>query len=253
MTLNYKSFGQGPPLIILHGLFGMLDNWQTIAKQLATDYSVYTVDLRNHGRSPHSDVFDYCTMAVDIVEFMESHGFYSAHIMGHSMGGKVAMQVAMEYPDHVQKLVVVDIAPKSYAPSHTWIFNALGSIEFSETTSRSAVEQALMQQIDSTSIVRFLLKNLTRNPNGGFQWKMNLDVIRSKYQNVNGEVIVGDPFEGPTLFLRGGMSPYITLDDWPKIEELFPYAVLKTIRGAGHWVHAEKPEALLGEVRSFLN
>ncbi len=114
------------------------------------------------------------------------------------------------------------------------------------------VENVLLQQIDSASIVRFLMKNIARNPNGGYQWRMNLDVIRSKYENVNGEVIAGDPFDGPTLFLRGGMSPYITLDDWPQIEELFPNAVLETIKGAGHWVHAEEPEALLGVVKDFL-
>lgn len=252
MTLSFKSFGHGPPLIIMHGLFGMLDNWQTIAKQLSTDYSVYTVDLRNHGRSPHSDEFDYCIMAEDVVAFMESHGFYSAHLIGHSMGGKVAMQIAMEYPDHVQKLVVVDIAPKLYAPGHTWIFNALASIDLQHVSSRRAVETHLMDQIDSRSIVRFLMKNLARDPNGGYKWKMNLDVIRAKYENVSGEVIAGDPFDGPTLFLRGGMSPYITLDDWPLIEELFPNARLETIKGAGHWVHSEEPEALLGAVRAFL-
>ena len=163
------------------------------------------------------------------------------------------MQVAMEYPDHVQKLVAVDIAPKLYAPAHTWIFNALGSVDFTKIHSRIEVETVLQEQIDSTSIVRFLMKNVARNPKGGYHWRMNLDVIRSKYENVNGEVIAGDPFDGPTLFLRGGMSPYITLDDWPQIENLFPNAVLETIKGAGHWVHAEQPEALLGAVRSFLD
>jgi esterase len=253
MILNYKTYGQGPPVIIMHGLFGMLENWQTIARKLAADYSVYTVDLRNHGKSPHSEVFDYCAMAADVVEFMASQGFYAAHLMGHSMGGKVAMQMAMEYPSHVQKLIVVDIAPKVYAPGHVAIFDALGSVDFSKVSRRSDVEGILMEQINHIGIVRFLLKNLARDPDGGYRWKMNLDVIRSQYHNVNADVISGDPFDGPALFLRGGMSPYVSMDDWPQIEALFPNAVLETIKGAGHWVHAEKPEELLRAVVSFLD
>jgi esterase len=251
MKLNYKTYGQGDPVIILHGLFGMLDNWQTIARKLAEQYSVYAVDLRNHGRSPHSDVFDYCSMAADVVQFMESHGFYSGHVMGHSMGGKVAMQMAMEYPDQVEKLVVVDIAPKLYAPGHIVIFNALGSVDFATVSRRSDVETILMEQIQNISIVRFLMKNLLRNPDGSYQWKMNLDVIRSQYHNVNATVISGEPFDGAALFLRGGMSPYVSIEDLPEIERLFPNAVLETIPGAGHWVHAEKPKELLGAVMRF--
>lgn len=245
MELNYKSFGKGDPIIILHGLFGMLDNWQTIAKQLAEQYTVYIVDQRNHGRSPHRPEMNYRLMAEDLKEFMESHWIFKSHIVGHSMGGKTAMQFALDYPDMVDKLVVIDIAPKAYADGHTPIFEALMELDLPKLESRSQADKQLRQRISDYGVRQFLLKNLARSNAGGFRWKMNLPVIYENYDNVL-EATVGDrPFEGRALFVKGSRSPYIQTEDEAQIRKLFPRARIEIVGNAGHWVHAERPAALL--------
>lgn len=253
MKLNFKTFGQGPPLIILHGLFGMLDNWQTAAKQLSDHFMVFILDQRNHGRSPHVDEIGYPSMAHDLKVFMEDNWVHEAHLLGHSMGGKTVMQFALEYPEMVDKLIVVDIAPKAYAGGHQLIFEALQSLALETVQSRSEADQKLGQLVTDLGIRQFLLKNLSRDKDtGGFRWKMNLDVIARDYPKILAGLDAGGSFEGDTLFIRGGKSDYISTDDETSIRNLFPSSHIETIDGAGHWVHAEQPQALLKVVRQFL-
>lgn len=254
MTLNYKSFGQGFPIIILHGLFGMLDNWQTIAKRLAENYTVYIIDQRNHGRSPHLPNFNYQLLAEDLQQFMEEQWIYEAHVIGHSMGGKTAMQFALNYPDMVSKLVVVDMAPKSYQAGHQAIFDALLSVDLATTTSRKEATSQLSQTIKETSTLQFLLKNLTRNKEGKYEWKMNLPVLHQRYHRILENIeIEGPPFEKPTLFVRGGTSSYILDSDKEIIQDFFSSVSIATIPSANHWVHASAPEEFLEMVLTFLN
>lgn len=252
MDLNFKSFGQGDPVIILHGLFGNLDNWQTFAKQLSEHFLVYIVDLRNHGRSPHAEEMNYRAAAEDLREFMESQWIYEASIIGHSMGGKTAMQFAFDYPDMLNRLTVVDIAPKAYRGGHETIFQAMLDLEPTQLESRTEAEEKLARTITDPSIRLFLLKNLSRNKDGGYDWKMNLPVLHRDYPHIL-SAVKGEPFTGPSLFIRGERSDYIQDADWPLIQTLFPQAELATVPGAGHWVHAEAPKILLEEVSRFLS
>lgn len=252
MELNYKSFGQGDPIVILHGLFGTLDNWQTIAKKLADKYMVYIVDQRNHGKSPHAAPMDYPTLAADLKAFLESQWIHHAHIIGHSMGGKTAMQFALDYPDFVDELIVVDIAPKAYAGGHQAIFDALFSIDIDALQSRSEAEEILKSRIDEEGVRLFLLKNLTRKKEGGFRWKMNLPVIHQHYQDILAPIESMFTFDDPALFIRGGKSDYILDTDLDGIKEPFPAASLETIPEAGHWIHAEAPAAFLDVVKKVL-
>lgn len=252
MDLNYKSFGEGYPIIILHGLFGTLDNWQTIAKKLATTNLVYIIDQRNHGRSPHDEEFNYSVMAEDLQAFMESQWIYEAHIIGHSMGGKTAMQFALNYPDMVNKLVVVDIAPKNYEGGHQAIFDALFSLDLNEIKNRKEADKQLEAKIEDFGVRQFLLKNLTRSKSGGYEWKMNLSVIHQNYAAILSTIESEDTFDNPTLFIRGGQSDYILDKDLESIHNLFPLAQLETVAKAGHWVHAAEPIVLLDLVKTFL-
>lgn len=256
IDLNYKEFGLGEPVIILHGLFGTLDNWQTIAKKLSEHFTVFILDLRNHGRSPQTDdEYTYQLLADDLAEFMQDHWIYEARIVGHSMGGKVAMQFALNHPDSVKKLVVIDIAPKDYRSGHDDIFDALRDIDLTTLTDRKEAEKYLMEALNNdVGTVQFLLKNLSRQTEkegGGFEWKMNLNVLHRDYDNIL-KAPEGDPFPKPTLFIRGGNSHYIKDEDTTVIETLFPKSKVVTIDNAGHWVHADKPQELLKVVSDFL-
>jgi pimeloyl-ACP methyl ester carboxylesterase len=252
MQLNFKEFGQGDPIIILHGLFGTLDNWQTVAKQLAEDHTVYIIDQRNHGRSPHSDTHDYPSIAEDLHQFMEAHWIYKAHIIGHSMGGKTAMQLAVDFPDMVDKLVVVDISPKAYPGNHHEIFDALLSLDLKNIDGRKEADEHLSKTIDDPGVRLFLMKNLTRDKEGGYRLKMNLPVLHKHYGDILATVESSSPYEGDTLFIRGGKSKHIVDGDELLIKELFPNARIETIKNAGHWVHADAPDELLGLVKSFI-
>lgn len=251
MELNFKEFGQGDPVIILHGLFGTLDNWQTIAKQLAKNYTVYIVDQRNHGRSPHDDEFSYPIMAEDLQVFMESKWIYKAHIIGHSMGGKTAMEFALNYPDMVDKLVIVDIAPKAYEGGHQIIFDALFSVDLTALTNRKEADEVLAQKIEDYGVRQFLLKNLSRTKEGAYQWKMNLPVIYKHYQAILASISVEATFDKETLFIKGEKSNYIQEVDKETIERYFPKASIRMVEGSGHWVHAEKPKELLDLVLQY--
>lgn len=256
IQLNYKEYGEGPPVLILHGLFGTLDNWQTIAKGLSDHFTVFILDLRNHGKSPHTDgVYDYPTLAEDIATFMQERWIFNAHIIGHSMGGKVAMQLAMHYPDLVKKLVVVDIAPKKYSGGHELAFEALNQLDLDTLKDRKEAETFLMYALhNDTSTVQFLMKNLSRQTDaegGGFEWKMNLPVLNRDYKILM-DTVAGEPFENDTLFIRGSESAYIKDSDFTIIHQFFPHAQVATIEQAGHWVHADKPKELFDVIMSFL-
>ncbi len=252
MELNHKIIGEGEPIIILHGLFGMLDNWQTVAKELAEDYMVILVDLRNHGKSPHSDDWSIKLMAQDVLDFMHANWIFEATVMGHSMGGKVAMEMALSENDLIKKLIVVDIAPRAYDRGHDLIIDTLNSVPITEIESRNEAEEYLEKQISDWGIRQFLLKNISRNKEGGYRWKMNLPVITENYETILQETPGGREYDHPSLFIAGGNSNYIQPEDKEYIKILFPEAEIKTIEGAGHWVHAEKRQEVVEMVRAFL-
>ena len=253
MQLFYKQYGADkPPLIILHGLLGAHGNWHTLSRTVFSDHAtVYAVDQRNHGRSPHADTIDYPSMAADLKAFIEEHSLAGVTVLGHSMGGKTAMEAALRYPDLISKLVVVDIAPRAYTPSHQALINALRSIDPTEYDSRSAIDDVLAEDVPSWPIRQFLLKNLDYSDDA-YRWMPNLSAINAHYGALAGSVEADGRYTKPALFVRGGASGYIADDDWPGIEERFPDATLVTIPDAGHWVHAEAPDELSEAVVRFL-
>ena len=255
MLLHYNSFGSesSPSLIILHGLLGSSDNWHSISHRFGDRFHTFALDARNHGRSPHSGQFNYQFMADDVVEFMAQHRIASASLMGHSMGGKTAALAALLHPELVDKLIVVDIAPKSYKSHHDQVLDALTSLDLKAFRYRKDIDEALTLKIPETSVRQFLMKNLARDESSGFRWKMNLDVIEKNYKRINEELPKDKQFNKPTLFIRGGNSNYIQMDDLPLIGQLFPKAELVTIKDAGHWVHVDAPEEFLSNVLDFLS
>lgn len=253
MKLNFRTLGEGDPLIIMHGVFGSSDNWQTLGKVFAENFKVYLVDLRNHGNSPHSDEFDYDVMVKDVVELMDDEGLKKAHILGHSMGGKVAMHLATQHADRVDKLIVVDIAPKYYPPHHQQIFEGFHSVDLDNLENRKDADEQMAKVISNFGVRQFILKNLDRKKDGSFGWKLNIDAIERAIEKV-GEGIEGDvSFDGTTLFIAGSKSDYITEEDHELIREHFPKALIASVKDAGHWVHAEKPKELGEMVMEFLS
>jgi len=235
----------------MHGVFGSSDNWQTLGKEFAEHYKVYLVDLRNHGRSPHSDKFTYDAMAQDILGLMKDEGIDDAHILGHSMGGKVAMHLATNYPDKVNRLIVVDIAPKHYPPHHQQIFEGFRSVDLASIKSRKEADEQMSKVVSNMGVRQFILKNLDRD-SAGFRWKLNIDAIEASVEEVGIGLERGVHFDGPTLFIAGGKSDYISKEDHELISALFSNTQISTISGAGHWVHAEKPIELKESVLTFL-
>jgi esterase len=252
MQLHFQSYGLGAPLIILHGLFGSLENWHSISRSLAADFQVFAVDQRNHGRSPHADEMSYQLMAEDLKEFLAAQHLGSVNLLGHSMGGKTAMVFALSYPDLVEKLVVLDMAPRTYPPQHLEILKALLSLDLRSFKSRTEIESELAPSIPDPAVRQFLLKNLKRDSAGDFNWQMNLAAIEASYGRLNEAISSQRSFDKPTLFIRGERSDYIRDEDMPSIRNLFPRVEFCEIAGAGHWVHADKPEAFLRKVREFL-
>ena len=253
MDLNFKEFGDGDPVIILHGLFGTSDNWQTLAKQLATDYTVFIVDQRNHGRSPHAPEFNYELMAEDLNYFMQDKWIDEARIVGHSMGGKTAMQFALNFPEKITQLVVVDIGVQQYVGGHETVFDALLSLDLTAVQSRKDADEKLGQTIQEYGIRQFLLKNLTRTKDGQYKWKMNLPVIHENYQAILAAITSDRTFEGPTHFIKGEKSDYLNLSEVEPIKGLFPNATFEEIKRAGHWVHAEAPKETLASLQTFFD
>jgi pimeloyl-ACP methyl ester carboxylesterase len=252
MKLNFRKLGTGSPIFILHGVFGSADNWQSFGKELAHTNTVYLIDQRNHGLSPHHDQFDYEVMASDLAELMDEESLDKVHVLGHSMGGKVAMKFSTLHPEKLGKLIVVDIAPRYYPPHHQKIFEGFRAVILKETASRKDAEDQMKNVIGSPMIRQFLLKNLTRDDNNTFIWKHNLDVIEQQIENIGKGLERQEIFEGPTLFVGGKNSVYILQEDHETIRHHFPKSSIEMIDGAGHWVHAEKPAELLEVVRDFL-
>lgn len=253
MQLHYRSMGEGSPLIILHGVFGTSDNWQSFGKAISAKYKVFLVDLRNHGNSPHSSTFDYASMAADLKEFIEEHHLGKPVIMGHSMGGKVVMSFAASNPDSFEKMIVVDIAPKYYPPHHQKILEGLSAVKIDTIESRKEAEEQLSAYIDDAGVRQFLLKNLKRDDNGQFAWKLNLPVVKEKMENIGMALDIDTEIKKPALFIRGDQSKYVLDEDKEHIRKLFPLAQIITIKDAGHWIHAEQPEALYETVTRFLD
>jgi esterase len=251
MHLYFKEFGQGRAVILLHGLFGSSDNWHSIAVRLSADFHVFALDQRNHGQSPHSQAMDYPVMAADVDRFFAARGLECALVIGHSMGGKTAMQLALHFPQRVEKLVVADMAPRAYAPAHDKIFEALLALDLPKFQSRAQIETALEPAIPNPVLRRFLLKNLARNAAGELFWKINLRDLAENYWRLREPVAGDSPFAGPALFIRGGKSKYVQPEDEPLIREWFPAAQIRTIPEASHWVHADQPEEFLKLVLEF--
>lgn len=239
-------------LIILHGLLGASGNWRTLSRNVfSKHFRTIAVDLRNHGRSPHSDAMSYEAMADDVVELMDRMEIERAHILGHSMGGKVAMTLALAHGPRVDRLVVADIAPRAYAPDHAGILKALGAVDPAMHSDREDIDHALAEHISSVPVRQFLMKNLDRDGNA-YRWKMNLPAISEAYDHLRGALPSDGSFDGPVLFVAGGESGYMDASDMPRIRAQFPEAELHVLKGAGHWVHAEAPDAFSEAVLSFL-
>ncbi len=252
LALHYRSYGGGPPLIILHGLFGSSNNWHTMATELGGHFLVYAVDQRNHGQSPHSEEFTYGAMAVDLERFLADRGLERTSILGHSMGGKTAMEFALRFPQKVEKLIVVDIAPRAYGRGHDEILEAMVSLDLALYRSREAIDRALQNRIPDERVRQFILTNLKRLAGGHYVWKVNLDVLRAKYEEVTKAQVSAHPFPGSALFIQGGNSDYIREADRALISSPFPRATLRSIAGAGHWVHADSPGEFFRVVLEFL-
>ena len=251
--LNSKMIGSGPPIIILHGLFGMLDNWLTLAKKLeGAGYMPILIDLRDHGRSEKTDDISYNLMADDLYHFMEENWIHDAIVIGHSMGGKVALQFTKNHESMVSKLIVVDIGIKRYEAGHEDVMDALESVDLDTVETRQDVENVLMASLGEVSTVQFLMKSLTRKKEGEYEWKMNLPLLRKNYNNILSEITFEYPIDTPTLFVKGGTSPYILSEDVKSIQKVLPNASIQIIDNAGHWVHADQPDELFKIIYSFI-
>ena len=268
MKLFFRKYGEaGPPLIIVHGLYGASDNWVSIARDLSDHFEVFAVDQRNHGESPHDEVHTYAAMRDDLREFMDDQGIEKATLLGHSMGGKTVISFAMAWPERVESLIVVDIAPIAYhdlavhsqmTANHAKMIDAMMDLDLEQMESREDASRALAVKIGSERIRLFLLKNLTREQDQSFTWKINLPVLKKSLD----EIMDGLPTEEhikkggikgfPVFFVRGENSDYIRPEDHDVIRKLFPTAEIVSIPNSGHWVHAEQPDLLVKNLKYFL-
>jgi esterase len=253
MRLHYRKYGEGQPLLILHGLFGSSDNWHTLARRWGHSFQVYTLDQRNHGSSPHESAMDYSELCQDLHEFITREGLESVHIVGHSMGGKVGMLFASTHPEIVQSLTVLDIGIGHVEGKHEFILQALSSVNPDEFSSRDEIKQRLQTLIASPPVQQFLLKNILRTVDGGMAWKFNRDALLEHYDDLTTSLDLSQPFLGSVLFLRGEKSDYLDQELPAEIMQYFPLAQLHTIRGAGHWLHADKPDELYTSVLNFIS
>lgn len=252
MNLFYRTLGEGEPLFILHGLFGSSDNWMTLGRKFSEDYQVIIVDMRNHGQSPQSDLWNYPSMADDVYMLSTKLGFGKINLLGHSMGGKVGMTIADKYPTLIKKLIVADIAPKQYPIRHREIIDGLLSINLKQIQNRREADEQLSSYIAEPPIRMFLLKNLDKDDEGRFKWKLNLDIINSHIENVGEATIPRHKVTIPTLFIRGLNSNYVTDEDIMEIRKYFSNSKVESIGNAGHWLHAEQPIAFINTVLTFL-
>lgn len=252
MNLFFRESGQGRPMVILHGLFGSSDNWFTLAKTFSQQFKVYLVDQRNHGQSPHSEEFNYKLLAEDLEDFLISNTIAEPIIIGHSMGGKAAMNLAVKRPDLINQLIVVDIVPKPYPIHHDHILDGMNAIHLEKLSSRTDADQILSEFVKETEVRQFLLKNLSRKSDGGFEWKINLKAIGNHIEELGDGMQYTGKFEKPSLFIKGAKSNYFTDGDENSIKAIFSNATFVTL-DTGHWVQAEKPLEFANAVIQFLN
>lgn len=252
MDLNFKEYGSGEPLIILHGFMGSLDNWHTLATQFGKKYHVFSVDQRNHGKSQHSDTHTQDLMVADLKEFIESKKLTNLSLLGHSMGGKVVMKFALLYPTLVKRLIVVDIAPRQYKQGHDDVFEAIFAVDLNKIESRKEAEEMMLPFVADFGTRQFLLKNLERKEDGTYEWKMNLRTLHIDYDEIAKSIESEVPFLGSALVIKGGKSKYISNLDEADFKKLFPKYQLQIIEEAGHWVHAEAPKEFALLVETFM-
>ncbi len=250
--LEYSTQPEQPVLIILHGLFGSAKNWHSIAKHLETDFHIYALDLRNHGNSEWNDEIDYFLMAEDILAFMQQHAIQKAHFIGHSMGGKVAMTFALSYPDYVDKLLVLDVAPTTYTSSFLHYIHAMQSFDLTTVTRRAEVDEALKAVVSEAGVRQFLLQNLVQQ-NNQYHWRINLTALANSMRHLMSFPHFAEncTYSKPTLFVRGERSDYIQNTDQLLIDSIFLQSSVVTIANAGHWVHAEQPQAFIEQALQF--
>ena len=252
-VLHSNILGSGKPLLILHGFLGMSDNWKTLGSKYSEHgMQVHLIDQRNHGRSFHAEEFNYDILAEDLRNYIEQHELRDVIILGHSMGGKTAMQFAVRYPDLIQKLIVADIAPKYYPPHHEYIINGLNHLDFGVIKSRGEADSELNKYIQEKGIRQFLLKNLYWVEKGKLAFRFNLEVLSHKMEEIGEGLSAIDQYNGPTLFLRGDKSEYIIPSDSEIIRRHFPNAVIESIDHAGHWLHAENPTQFFNKSFNFI-
>jgi pimeloyl-ACP methyl ester carboxylesterase len=251
MKLHYQESGTGLPLLIIHGLFGSADNWRSMAKYFAKFYRVISVDLRNHGRSPHSDEQSFDLMAQDMVELCDALQLDKVNVLGHSLGGKVAMRFAELQPERIHKLVVVDISPRQYFSQHTPLMDAMMALDMAQLSSRKAIDEALAPKVSDPAVRQFLLMNL-QSDERGLSWRINLPALKANYQALMAPVCEQAKLTMPSQFIYGGQSEYVTEDDRTLIKQHFTKARFDVIDKAGHWVHAERPQQFKQLVEEFL-
>ncbi|TQV63359.1 MAG: alpha/beta fold hydrolase [Halothiobacillaceae bacterium] len=252
MKLHYDTLGQGEPLIILHGLFGSSANWRSIAQRLADRWQVILPDLRNHGDSPHASTHRYMDLAGDTLALMDRLDIETAHLLGHSLGGKTAMLIASRAAERVRSLTVVDIAPRAYAPLHLELFDAMQSLPLGSLASRREASESLGMKIPNPAVRDFLLTNLMRDADGRFHWRINLPALEQAYDELNDMPFLDRLYQGPALFIRGGHSDYVRDADLGLIHQGFPKACVVSLPFAHHWPHVETPDAFLQALRDFL-
>jgi pimeloyl-ACP methyl ester carboxylesterase len=251
--LYSKIEGSGKPLLILHGFLGMSDNWKSLGVQFASDgFQVHLLDLRNHGRSFHSDEFSYELMVQDVYDYCKTNNLEKINIIGHSMGGKTAMLFAVTYPEMIEKLIVADIGPKFYPQHHQTILEGLNAVDFSKKPSRNEVEEIVSHYITDYGTRQFLLKSLYWQEPGQLAFRFNLPVFNKKIEEIGKSLPENAIYNKPTLFIRGGNSNYILDTDLVNINQHFPNSKIETISNTGHWLHAENPEVFYKMTRSFL-
>jgi pimeloyl-ACP methyl ester carboxylesterase len=250
--LHSKILGNGEPLLIIHGYFGSGDNWKMIANKLSDSFQVHLIDQRNHGRSFHSDEFDYELMVEDLYNYIEHYQLEKVNLLGHSMGGKTVMLFAVEYSELVNKLIVADIAPRMYPPHHDDILKALNSVDFSVQNSRKLVDEKLAELIPEIGVRQFLLKSVYWKEKGQLDFRFNLQSLTENNNEVGEALPSFTNFDGETLFLKGENSGYISANEEPLIKAHFPNSSIVTIANAGHWLHAENPIDFFNELKLFL-
>ncbi len=251
--LHSKIIGKGRPLLILHGLLGMGDNWITLGRQYAEKgFKVHLIDQRNHGKSFHDDDMTYDDLTEDLYTYVQAYELKNFDLMGHSMGGKTAMFFALQYPELLHKMIVVDMAPKKYPPHHRFIFDTIQKIDLSRFNTRRKIEQFVLQYIESEAIVKFILKNLARDKQKKFVWKANMPVLSESLSDLSETLPPMQVSHVPALFVKGSNSPYILPEDYRLIKAHFPNSEIVVIPRSGHWVHAEQPALFFEKTLNFL-